>query len=292
MPEGRTPSVLGAAEETARRRIGSSPRRLRAVFLVLPSRYGTRPCPQVVGDCPVAGACPAVGPVQSWVTGQSWAPLPAVTRATLRDLPRLYHGVVRPEAGAADQLDRTDNLVVSVGPDRSGTQGGAHKLIRTYNFVSVWFLRTLSNEVSVAVTQTGKLLRFHDVRGYGFIAPDDGGEDVFVHANDFHDDKYLFRPGTEVSFDVEDGERGLKASDVRLMDRAAAVAAFQSTPTAGKSQARDYDDGVCDLLSASEFRTELTEALLAAAPTLTAAQITQVRGRVLELAQNHKWIES
>lgn len=143
------------------------------------------------------------------------------------------------------------------------------------------------------MAQTGKLLRFHDVRGYGFIAPDDGGEDVFVHANDFCDDKYLFHPGAEVTFEVEDGDRGLKASDVRLVDRAAAIAAFQSTPQNGNPRnTRDLDDGICDLLSVTEFRSELTEALLTAAPSLTAAQITQVRARVLELAQTHKWIES
>ncbi len=49
---------------------------------------------------------------------------------------------------------------------------------------------------------------------------------------------------------------------------------------------------MCDVLSAAEFRVELTEALLDAAPTLTAAQVVQVRTRLLELARGHNWIES
>lgn len=58
---------------------------------------------------------------------------------------------------------------------------------------------------------TGKVVRFDEVRGYGFIAPDGGGEDVFVHANVLGDDKYVFGPGLRVEFEVSDGDRGPKA---------------------------------------------------------------------------------
>ena len=126
---------------------------------------------------------------------------------------------------------------------------------------------------------TGKVLRFDDTRGYGFIAPDDGGDDVFMHANDLLDEKYLFRAGVRVEFDVSDGDRGLKASEVRVVDR--------------DSVTRDVrDDTLCDVLSASGFQREVTEALIESVPTVTAAQIQQIRQSMLRVAAKHNWIES
>lgn len=128
----------------------------------------------------------------------------------------------------------------------------------------------------------GKVVRFDDDRGYGFLAPDDGGEDVFVHANDIQEAKQQFRPGARVEFEIETGDRGLKASNVRLLD---------AEPETRPRREHD-DDGLCDVLSVPEFRTELTEALLDAAPTLTAAQIVQVRRKLTDLARAHNWIEA
>ncbi|MET0132951.1 MAG: cold shock domain-containing protein [Kibdelosporangium sp.] len=130
---------------------------------------------------------------------------------------------------------------------------------------------------------SGKVLRFDDVRGYGFIAPDDGGDDVFMHANDLRDEKFLFTPGTSVEFDVVEGDRGLKASSVRILERG---------PTRGTGAAGQDEDVMCDVLSPRELMQELTEALLEAAPTLTAAQIVQVRQRIAKLAHAHGWLES
>jgi cold shock protein len=64
---------------------------------------------------------------------------------------------------------------------------------------------------------TGKVIRFDEVRGYGFIAPDGGGEDIFVHANVLGDDKYVFGPGLRVEFEATDGDRGPKAYAVHLL---------------------------------------------------------------------------
>ncbi|KUJ67104.1 hypothetical protein ACZ90_30130 [Streptomyces albus subsp. albus] len=140
----------------------------------------------------------------------------------------------------------------------------------------------------------GKVVRFDEVRGYGFIAPDNGTEDVFMHVNDLLDDKYLFRPGLRVTFRVEEGERGPKASDVRIVESGEAAPVVRAVPTlatAPRVVDGDADDSVCDLLSADEFRHELTEALLKAVPSLTASQLLQVRSCVNDLARAHRWIE-
>lgn len=137
------------------------------------------------------------------------------------------------------------------------------------------------------MTTTGKILRFDEFRGYGFIAPDDGGEDVFMHANDLLDEKHLFQPGSKVRFIPEYGDKGPKASEVRILERSAApVVRPPSVPS------DSGDDTMCDVLSVGEFRQELTESLVDMGGSLTADQIKQVRRRVIELAQAHNWIES
>lgn len=107
----------------------------------------------------------------------------------------------------------------------------------------------------------GKILRFDEVRGYGFIVPREGGEDVFMHANDLVDDKYLYQAGREVEFYLEMGDKGPKASEIRLVDRPAARRAAAPAPASGGPEDQgDLDDDGLDVLTAAEFRTELTEA--------------------------------
>nr|MDT0659081.1 cold shock domain-containing protein [Micromonospora sp. DSM 115978] len=148
---------------------------------------------------------------------------------------------------------------------------------------------------------TGRVLRFDEARGYGFIAPDMGGEDVFLHANDLGSEKYLIRPGVAVEFDLEAGERGLKASAVRVLGATGAgaveVRRRVATPSQQASsrepgQADEDDEVLCDVLSAAELRQELTEVLLKEVPALTGGQILAVRESVLRLAGAHGWTES
>jgi len=61
---------------------------------------------------------------------------------------------------------------------------------------------------------TGTVKFFNDSKGFGFITPDDGGKDVFVHANGLNGT--IINEGDKVSFEVEEGQKGLNAVNVSL----------------------------------------------------------------------------
>ena len=61
----------------------------------------------------------------------------------------------------------------------------------------------------------GTVKFFNAGKGFGFISPDDGGKDVFVHANDTGGAS--LQEGTKVEFDVVAGKKGPQASNVRVV---------------------------------------------------------------------------
>ena len=62
---------------------------------------------------------------------------------------------------------------------------------------------------------TGTVKWFNNAKGYGFIAPQDGGDDVFVHFSAIKADGYrTLNEGQNVSYEVEQGPKGLQATDV------------------------------------------------------------------------------
>ncbi|MEV0776547.1 cold shock domain-containing protein [Streptomyces sp. NPDC050433] len=132
----------------------------------------------------------------------------------------------------------------------------------------------------------GRVLRFDEVRGYGFIVPSEGDEDVFMHANDLLDDKYQYKAGSEVEYFLEMGDKGPKASQIRLVN-----APSPNRSTSGNGPVDPHGD-YSDVLSPAELRNELTEALLQADGSLTGDQIKRVRTSVIELARSHGWLES
>jgi cold shock protein len=63
---------------------------------------------------------------------------------------------------------------------------------------------------------TGTVAKFWDEKGFGFITPEDGGKDIFVHHSDIKMDGFKsLKPGQRVSFDVAQEAKGPKASDVK-----------------------------------------------------------------------------
>lgn len=144
----------------------------------------------------------------------------------------------------------------------------------------------LGEVVSVPV---GRILRFDEGRGYGFIAPSGGGEDVFVHANDFGSRRHLVHPGMRVEYEVESGDRGLKVAQIRILDEGPAAANGTRTK---QPVAMDDDDGLCDVLAPREYTTEVTEVLIQHVQSLSGAQIAQVREQMVSLARSHGWVES
>ncbi|MCK4921447.1 MAG: cold-shock protein [Bacteroidales bacterium] len=60
----------------------------------------------------------------------------------------------------------------------------------------------------------GTVKFFNNSKGYGFITPDEGGKDVFVHVNGLTDE---IAEGDKVSYDVEEGQKGLNAVNVKIV---------------------------------------------------------------------------
>jgi cold shock CspA family protein len=160
----------------------------------------------------------------------------------------------------------------------------------------------------------GRVVRFDSARGYGFIAPEHGGDDVFLHVNDLLFPEAYLRSGLAVEFEAEDGGRGMKASNVRLAQtaevkpqvavQANGAAAAPSEPcgpapkaapsavrASGSGQEGNAEFPTCDVLSADEYTQEVTELLLKVGPSLTGEQILQIRHELLKFSENHGWIE-
>ena len=64
----------------------------------------------------------------------------------------------------------------------------------------------------------GTVKWFNATKGFGFITPEDGGEDVFVHQSEIQMQGYRDLPeGQRVEFDISQGQKGPQASGVRAI---------------------------------------------------------------------------
>jgi cold shock protein len=160
--------------------------------------------------------------------------------------------------------------------------------------------------VRVISMMRGKVISFDRIKGYGFVAPDTGGEDVFIHVNDLlYSDKENLAAGSIVEFRLEEGERGPKAAAVTVLKSpsstghagAAGPLSFvaASEPRVGVEplpvDRLPVDEETSDVLTPAEFAHEVTEALLRVEPELTAGQILEIRKRLARIGQDHGWVD-
>ncbi|HHI93177.1 MAG TPA: cold-shock protein [Gammaproteobacteria bacterium] len=62
----------------------------------------------------------------------------------------------------------------------------------------------------------GTVKWFNDAKGYGFIVPQGGGEDVFVHHTNIEGTGFkTLAEGQEVKFTMEEGQKGMSATNVQ-----------------------------------------------------------------------------
>ena len=65
----------------------------------------------------------------------------------------------------------------------------------------------------------GTVKWFNNAKGFGFIVPEDGGEDIFAHYSTINMDGYRsLKAGQPVSFDLKEGPKGIHAENIAFAE--------------------------------------------------------------------------
>ena len=95
---------------------------------------------------------------------------------------------------------------------------------------------------------SGKVKWFNNAKGYGFILPGDGGDDLFAHYSSIQMDGYkTLKAGQDVEFDVVDGPKGSHAVAIRLIEALEEQAPDVAVPEVILPDDADGNSGVADV---------------------------------------------
>ena len=78
-------------------------------------------------------------------------------------------------------------------------------IIHTFAALLIFYLKQM---------QEGTVKFFNETKGFGFITPANGGQDIFVHVSGLKDQ---IRENDKVSFEVQNGKKGLNAVNVKVI---------------------------------------------------------------------------
>jgi cold shock protein len=131
------------------------------------------------------------------------------------------HGSVLARTGIS-AVAPGDTLEVRVGPGHTGPHVAEVLSVHSSIVARVAPRRSSATPDSpppdIGVEETGTVKWFNPERGYGFIARDSGGKDVFVHVSALERSGIsILEEGQAVIVDVVEGRKGLEAARVRLV---------------------------------------------------------------------------
>jgi CspA family cold shock protein len=72
---------------------------------------------------------------------------------------------------------------------------------------------------------SGTVKWFNNQKGFGFVCPEEGGDDIFVHFSAINMEGYKsLKAGQPVIFDIQQGPKGLHAANIRIHEECMAEA--------------------------------------------------------------------
>jgi CspA family cold shock protein len=94
-------------------------------------------------------------------------------------------------------------------------------MLSLYNYFQPYLLPVFTRYLSPlllerSIMTTGIVKWFNDSKGFGFITPDIGGEDLFAHFSSITMDGFkTLKEGQKVQFDISQGPKGKQASNIK-----------------------------------------------------------------------------